>query len=536
MHEGPIIVQRDDVDRIPSAGADLPPWYSAPPRRLDWRAMAVLCAFGAGLLLVLGLAVWPILFDSYATGPRRFVQLMAAVLVAGLVLAAVLGAIGLALRPWLVRQPGGLAMTVLQSAGLDAQALLVQQLEAQRAYAARNMPHVGALTVTYPKPETGPALAPALAAPPDPAEPELALVAPEVWLDWLDERPHVILAAETKAGKSTTAKALLAGRIARGEALFIIDPHSSAWFDLPSVGGGENWPIVRRAFRAVYDLYLDRLEERDRYRRETGRELPHDYFPRLTVLLDEANNTHLALDKARRGELSDWQEFARVLGSGARKVGISIVMLCQSANVKELNLDGGMVRNFTRIALDHATARQMIKHEETSPARRAALYELLAGQEYPAVVALRGQVHALDRAGLDRYPAPADAAGCAWAGWDYAADEPAELAAGPGPSVSVSVNNPHDLLENMLFRTVRTVRTENGLSHQDDSNGPDGHADGHADGPGATDGDQIGVLMRLRRRGISREAARNEHGLAFENWQWAEAGRRLEAMERAHGV
>ncbi|MBX7251644.1 MAG: DUF87 domain-containing protein, partial [Candidatus Promineofilum sp.] len=74
--------------------------------------------------------------------------------------------------------------------------------------------------------------------------PRRVSVGPAAWLAWFDTRPHGLLAAETGGGKSTTAKAILKSRIERGEMVFILDPHSSDWFGLPSIGGGEDWGAV----------------------------------------------------------------------------------------------------------------------------------------------------------------------------------------------------------------------------------------------------------------------------------------------------
>jgi hypothetical protein len=241
----------------------------------------------------------------------------------------------------------------------------------------------------------------------------------EDWLGWIDKRPHALLAAETGGGKSTTAKAILAPRIAAGEDIFIIDPHSSEWFSMPSVGGGENWTEVCGAINAVVLEYRQRLEMRDRHNRETGEELPVNHFKRLTVLLDEANNACVALDNAPRSKVSVWQSFTQVLGSGARKVNISIVLLAQSANVEDIGLSGSMRQNFTRITLDDRSIKLMISQEEKDPTRRRALYAALVGRNYPAVTVIDSQVHLLDRTGLDNYPRPANARACAWNGWNY---------------------------------------------------------------------------------------------------------------------
>lgn len=48
------------------------------------------------------------------------------------------------------------------------------------------------------------------------------------WLAWLDERPHLLLAAESGGGKSVLAGAVVARRVAaRGDHVAILDPHWS---------------------------------------------------------------------------------------------------------------------------------------------------------------------------------------------------------------------------------------------------------------------------------------------------------------------
>lgn len=266
------------------------------------------------------------------------------------------------------------------------------------------------ITMTAPKASEA---APALPAP-------LDLVAPGTWLAWADAQPHIILAAETGGGKSTTAKSILAARIASGSEVFVIDPHSSRWFDLPGVGGGENWPEVQAALEAIGEEYRARMQERERYYRETKREMAVDAFRPLTVLLDEAYLARRQLDRKRRGQDSTpWQEFAQVMGSGARKLNIRLLLLTQSANVEDLGLSGPMRENFLRIALDSAAGRKLINAEESNPQRRAALHAAIEGRDWPAVCEWKGQLYPLDRTGLDRFTEPSDTQYAAWQGWQY---------------------------------------------------------------------------------------------------------------------
>lgn len=250
--------------------------------------------------------------------------------------------------------------------------------------------------------------------------PNVQALPPSEWLAWFDTRPHGLLAAETGGGKSTTAKAVLGSRIERGELVFLLDPHSSDWFGLPGIGGGEDWGAVWTGMLVVIQEYRRRLTERDEYLHIHGKELPPSHFPRITVLLDEANLACGNLDIApKRGEATPWTRFVETLGSGARKVNLSILMLAQSPNVEDIGLSGPMRQNFTRLALDAATTRLMTTREETDAQRKKDILAALQGIEYPATSVQRGRVVLLDRTGLDRYPAPHNPSRALWAeGYD----------------------------------------------------------------------------------------------------------------------
>ena len=250
--------------------------------------------------------------------------------------------------------------------------------------------------------------------------PDVGPLPPQEWLAWLNVQPHAIFAAKTGGGKSTLAKYGLSPRISAGEMVFIIDPHSNGWFELPGVGGGEDWPMVEAAMMAVYAEYKRRLMYREKHKRETGEELPHDYFPRLTVVFDEANNAQQAFERIYSGakrRLDPWPLFAQCLGSGARKVNICVWLLLQSALVEDIGLSGAMRQNFTRFALDLETIRQMLNKEKAE--RRAAIDAALVGEKFPATATIDSEVYLLDRAGLDRPPTPRGSALAAWDGWDY---------------------------------------------------------------------------------------------------------------------
>lgn len=275
--------------------------------------------------------------------------------------------------------------------------------------------------------------APALAAPATEATaPHVGPLPPSEWLPQAEAAPHKLLAAETGGGKTTLAKILLGRAMDGGAELFVIDPHGSAWLGLPTVGGGENWRQIDAALLAVVREYGLRLAERDQIRRTTGREPALSHWPRLVVLLDEANNVKMHYDRTRkRGGVTTWEQFVLVLGSGARKVNISVIGLVHSCNVEDLGISGAMRSNYCVIALDHRVASQQIDQNEPDRTRRQALHRLIAGREWPATFERNGQVWALDRAGMDRAElrTPPDLA--LWNGWDYAAGAPSVRLQGP---------------------------------------------------------------------------------------------------------
>lgn len=418
----------DMLDNMPAAGLadyhDATREYKPSYERPDWRVEVVRsAALGAAVLLAwLLYAVWRL---GYCWGSRNAASCerldsaepVLALLAIGLVVGLPAWRVALwGLAEWRLAQARAARVATTYNRWGDPQridVLLPLVEEARRYQLATELKRLTAPYETLHSINTySPSNQPVKDLP-APAE-TLALVPPETWLAWVNEQPHTILAAETGGGKSTTAKAILAPRIGGGEQVFIIDPHSDVWFDLPIAGGGENWTEVRQALDAVSTEYHARIAEREAHRRETGAALPPEHWTRLTVLLDEAFLARVHLDTGRKGEVTPWEGFTKVLGSGARKVRISILLLTQSANVEDLGLSGALRENFLRVALDSASARKLVLAEEASPERRKLLLGALEGQQYPAVCEYRGQVYALDRTGLDRVPAPRDARRAAW--------------------------------------------------------------------------------------------------------------------------
>jgi hypothetical protein len=399
----PLIRQTDNADQLPPYGSTREASPYPQPRTivLDWRALAVLCVFVAvigGLLLL-----------AYGRDVRMWIAYGSGRLVIG---GALLLAGAFAVRRLLmIEQPGGYKVFIWQATSIrpgdfmhvqNTHAGTPGRLLAQQTVTQAPAPKVIEGQVIDAQPVLSPPL--------------LQALAPNEWLPWFDTRPHGLLAAETGGGKSTTAKAILKSRIDRGEMVFILDPHSSDWFGLPSIGGGEDWEAVWVGMQVVLAEYERRLTERDEYHNRTGRELPHDHFPRITILLDEGNLTHLAMNKTKnRAERSRWDQFTPTIGSGARKVSMSGLVLVQSALVEDIGLSGSMRQNYTRLALDAATTRLMVQREETDLQRKKELLSALAGLEYPATSVQNGRVVLLDRTGLNTVGAPANASAALWA-------------------------------------------------------------------------------------------------------------------------
>ncbi len=273
----------------------------------------------------------------------------------------------------------------------------------------------------------------------------LTPVPAEQWLTWLNDRPHVLFGAETKGGKTVAAKALLHKRIERGDQLMIIDPHSDDWFALPIRGGGENFDDVANAIRQAYEEYKQRMELRDRYLIENGRAMPIEDHQAVTILVDEAFLIHEALDTgASKKRINYWSILAEVLGSGARKVNMSVVLLSQSTNVEDLGLSGPMRQNFTRVALDPRCIKLMVRDEEKDTVQRTLIYDALIGMPFPATTVIDSQVVLLDRTGLDVLAAQLiDARSQLWC-----------------PSTAITVSE-----DNRLLEALRKLRAQ-GLTRQ----------------------------------------------------------------------
>lgn len=283
------------------------------------------------------------------------------------------------------------------------------------------------------------------------------------WLEWINQQPHFILAGATGKGKTVTAKPIIAMRINAGEQFMIIDPHADHWFGLDVIGGGENWDEIKDAIDQVVIEYKSRQQARETYRKLHGASMPVHMFKRLNIVMDEAYLISLKTGTAPKGKLSSWVQFSEVLSSGARKINISVGMLSQTANVEDLGVSGPLRENFTRIAVDNRSVRMMIKQEESDPHRRQQLYDALIGMQYPATTIVDGKVVLLDRTGLDQIKDP----------------------------IVTSANQ---------YPFIKTQ-----------------HIDTHSNGNDQT----LDQLVAMINQGVTRDKARKDYGLIFDNNDWS---------------
>lgn len=468
----------------------------APPRPRDAAAILALGAVlgGAWLLVLLALGAGRLIacWGGCYGGPGLVGWLLWAWLI--LPVAAALLACLAALWGYVARERATAARVAVtrDRFGNEVSALAVHRRDDRRAWAALELATRAKIaTAPYEIYRGADALSLTQAPPAPPAE----LAAPalpigplplEQWGAHVDRQPHTMLAAKTGGGKSTMAKFILAGRIAAGEQVFIIDPHWSPanWWGLPGHGGGEAWEEIAAAFDAVIGEYLARLAEY-----KDGK--PTEAFRRLTVLVDEAVITKAEFDrKDRWGRSSPWARFAVVLGSGARKVRVSVILMTQSPNVTDLGLSAPLRENYSRIALDARACRLLIE-EDGSRERREALYAALPGQgEYPATMEVSGEVFYLDRADVVHVERPAAAEDAVWGVMP-------KIAPSPVPRPAHTPSPPPDR----------------------------GVGDGDGDGTGALD--VVSLLRTLRGRGFTRDQARAElrkAGIEFRNNLWTAAG------------
>lgn len=216
------------------------------------------------------------------------------------------------------------------------------------------------------------------------------LIPPDTFLPWLMELHHAMIAGGTGTGKTTFARIVLGERLRQGYSGLVIDPKGKDWYGLPVVGGGRKFGEILSALDSV-------RQEMDRRFDAYGNGV-RDFEP-LVVLVDEVPDIMEACrDDRRRVVDGRWMRFVKQLGSLAREVQISVVLLTQSPLVEDVGMNSAMRKNFTRVALgDEAPA---LIADDTDAKHRQELRELLKGQAYPAALYRRGAVHLLDTASV----------------------------------------------------------------------------------------------------------------------------------------
>jgi hypothetical protein len=188
------------------------------------------------------------------------------------------------------------------------------------------------------------------------------------WNKVVNHDAHIMLVGETRSGKSTTARALLAAR-ARTDKIIVIDPHMkfNDWGSVEAIGDGRNFAAIAQAFLAIH-------KEFDR-RFKSGEVVGSP----LTVFIDE----YPAI-AAARPEVAEY--FKQWLRESA-KAGIRLILLVQDPNVKTLGIEGeGAVReNLLKILLGSFATKQG------------------ASGKYPAALDRRGETTLISTDGLSHY-------------------------------------------------------------------------------------------------------------------------------------
>jgi len=227
---------------------------------------------------------------------------------------------------------------------------------------------------------------------------DVVAIPPSEWLGWIndpDAEPHVMIAGKTNSGKSTVATVLLDMRIRRGDDLYIIDPHYApvdkygniTWGGLVGVGG-DSWESVTRALRAVQAEYDARKKAAN------AGQMPRGGFRPLTIIIDEVPEIYDNIP-------DEWERFSGVMGSGARKYSIYLIIITQSPLIKDI---GGSIpkrENFAVIALNEK-AKALIVSEPLDYDEKRALLDRIKGEAWAAAMLRNNELFLLDRADLPR--------------------------------------------------------------------------------------------------------------------------------------
>lgn len=383
---GPRHVQLDNLDRVPQGPKQLDsaPWQRERRWQPDWSALAVLCGFALLLLLI---GYWLFGRDvkawiQYGDGGVWIVRL----LWLGFGYVALRALASAAQRALLIEQRG----YKVPIWNAHAPGMLSDLVDVDREYAKRLFPVAAQVTNT-----TVPPMLPdpsVIDAEPVIEEAPIALVPDSEWRGWLTEMPHTMIAGGTGTGKTTLARIDLYERLSIGYAGIVLDPKGKDWYGLPVYGGGRDFEAILSTLDQLHAEMASRFREYNEGAR---------VFQPIKALVDEVPDImDSCLDMRRKLVDGRWARFARQLGSLAREIGMSVTLMTQSPLVEDIGMNSSMRKNFTRIALGDEAPRLI--REEGDPSRRAQLKDLLRGQQYPAAMFRRGQVHLLDTSNVVR--------------------------------------------------------------------------------------------------------------------------------------
>lgn len=376
------IRQIDNADK-------LPPERATQGRSAPWSRGAIdpgVVLFGGAFVLLVCLLVVPLFAWMFGAAIRDWLTYGDGAWLSRVVIGlGLLWLVGKVARSWMFVRVDGRMLPTRSMMRIDAQTVISGEQAIHATYAGAVVPAqiTYSPTIQAPKELTaGPAVTDVTPRGP-------ALIPDVDWRAWIDRTPHLMIAGRTEAGKTTLAEAIIAERAIRGELLLVLDPHyqPGKWCGLPAIGGGRGYGDVLDALGGVMAELDSRYEEFNRGRRT-------DEFDRLTVFVDEVPAlVEWCFDgKALRDRR--WMSFAKQLGSEARKVRLSVILMTQSPLVQDIMINSRMRENFNRIALGDQAGELLT--EERDPKRRAALTDLLRGRQYTAAMEFRNEVHVLD--------------------------------------------------------------------------------------------------------------------------------------------
>lgn len=380
------LIEHNNADKLPQGAQshDSPMWHRERVL-MDWRGLSVVCFFLFLLILFVSLRYDWSFFAWVQYGGGGWVPWAVGVSI-----------ILFLFKAWaLQEQPGGYKMFWIKvsKAGVqstfDEQRVIDGVVKAMQAYSARPLPNVQQVTFSNtqaPMLEDDENIIEA-----ELLEPPVALIPDSDWLQWIDRTPHLLLAGRTDAGKTTFAEAILSERIQAGDQIVICDPHyqPGKWH------GVEATSDVEQILTLLAQIEIDMVARFTDF--IAGK--PTEDFQRLTILIDEVpavvEETFRMTPAGTKKIVDDrWSRFARRLGSQARKVRISVILLSQTIFVEDLMINSAYRENFVRVGLGDK-ARPLLAEEKRNETKQQ-LYDLLRGQAHPAAFEHNGEVHLLD--------------------------------------------------------------------------------------------------------------------------------------------